>query len=355
MGAARPVLVPLDAVGPRFVDGLVAAWDGGDAVLPVDRRLPAPARARLLADMGAGRPVEEGDALVVATSGTTGVPKGVVLTHDAVRASALAVSRRLGVGPGDRWLACLPLAHVAGLAVVTRAVLTGTPLEVHSGFDPDAVGASSATLVSLVPTALRRVDPGRFRVVLLGGAPPPLHVPPNVVTTWGMTETGSGVVHDGVPLDGVEVRVDARGQLLVRGPMLLRCYRDGTDPKDSDGWLPTGDVGEVDEDGRVFVHGRLDDLIVTGGENVWPQAVESVLRAHPAVGDVAVVGRADEEWGQRVVAVVVPANPSEPPTLASLRGWARERLPAFAAPRELRLVARLPHTSAGKVERRSLP
>ncbi|HEX2063121.1 MAG TPA: AMP-binding protein [Acidimicrobiales bacterium] len=354
MGAARPVLVALDAAGPQFVDGLLAAWDSGDAVLPVDPRVPAVARARLLADMGAGRPVEDGDALVVATSGTTGRPKGVVLTHDAVRASALAVSRRLGVGPGDRWLACLPLAHVAGLAVVTRAVLTGTPLDVLAGFDAAAVAASTATLVSLVPTTLRRVDPTRFRVVLLGGAAAPSGLPPNVVTTWGMTETGSGVVHDGVPLDGVEVRTDTEGQLLVRGPMLLRCYRDGTDPKDADGWLPTGDVGEVGQDGRVSVHGRLDDLIVTGGENVWPHAVEGVLRAHPEVRDVAVVGRPDDEWGQRVVAVVVPDDPSRPPALESLRAWAREHLPAFAAPRELRLVGELPRTAAGKVERHAL-
>ena len=349
-----PSLAVLDAVGtPAFVEALRAAWDAGDAVLPLDPRLPPPARAALLAAMAPTEPVEAGDALVVPTSGTTGAPRGVVLTHDAVRASAFAVSRRLGAGPHDRWLACLPLAHVGGLSVVTRAVVTGVPLEVHPAFDAAAVNASSATLVSLVPTALRRVDSSRFRKVLLGGSAPPGDLPPNVVTTYGMTETGSGVVHDGVPLDGVEVRVDADGQLHVRGPMLLRCYRDGTDPKDAQGWLATGDVADV-TDGRVHVRGRLDDLIVTGGENVWPGPVEEVLRRHPGVADAAVFGQDDPEWGQRVVAVVVPRDAAAPPSLHALRGWVGEQLPPFAAPKALVLARTLPRTASGKVRRQAL-
>ena len=133
--------------------------------------------------------------------------------------------------------------------------------------------------MSLVPTALRRIDPSLFRVIVLGGAAPPEALPPNVVTTYGMTETGSGVVYDGVPLDGVEVAVDEDdGSIMLRGPMLLRCYRDGTDPKHSGGWLTTGDIGELDADGRLVVHGRRGDLIITGGENVWPDPVEQVLR-----------------------------------------------------------------------------
>ena len=350
MGAT---LVAVDAVGtPAFVDALRSAWDRGDAVLPVDPRLPPPARSELLAALAPGAPVEAGDALVVATSGTTGPPKGVVLTHDALQASATAVSRRIGVGAGDRWLACLPLSHMGGLAVVVRALVTGTPVELHARFDADSVQASAATLVSLVPTLLRRVDPAGFRVVLVGGGPAPGRLPGNVVVTWGMTETGGGLVHDGVPLSDAEVKADASGQLHVRGPMLLRCYRDGTDPKDPEGWLATGDAGVVEPDGRVRVHGRLDDLIVTGGENVWPERVEDVLRTHPDVGDVAVVGRPDEAWGQRVVAVVVPAEPSRPPSLDGLRAWAAERLPAFAGPRQLVVVDRLPRTSSGKVRRR---
>jgi O-succinylbenzoic acid--CoA ligase len=346
--------------GPAFVEALQRAWDDGDAVLPVDTRLPQPAIDRLLASMRLDEPVEEGDALVVATSGTSGEPKGVVLTHDAVRASAMATSARLDVdAQHDRWLACLPLGHIGGLSVVTRALATNTALVVHDGFDAarvaDSVATDGITLVSLVATALRRVDTSRFRVVVLGGSAPPDDLPPNAVTTYGMTETGSGVVYDGVPLDNVEVRVPPSGEILVRGPMLLRTYRDGTDPKDDDGWFPTGDLGELDtETDRLRVFGRAGELIITGGENVWPEAVEAILSGQPGVGDVAVVGRDDAEWGQRVVAIVVPSDASRPPALDGLRSAVKERIGAWAAPRDIELVEVIPRTALGKVRRRDL-
>lgn len=352
-------LVVVEARGtPDFVDHLRRAWDAGDAVLPLDPRLPAPARRAVLAAARPGEPVEEGDALVVATSGTTGDPKAAVLTHEAVAASARATSRRLGVDPAaDRWLACLPLAHVGGLSVVTRALVTGTPLTVHDGFDAAAVEAAAAagcTLVSLVPTALRRIDPSGFRTVVLGGSAMPPDLPANVVTTYGMTETGSGVVYDGRPLDGVEVRV-VDGQIEVRGPMLLRAYRDGTDPRSPDGWLATGDAGEWDgARGRLRVWGRVGDVIVTGGEKVWPAAVERVLARLPGVAEVAVVGRPDAEWGQRVVALVVAAPGAGPPALDAVRAAVRAELPAYAAPREVRVVPALPRTASGKVARARL-
>jgi O-succinylbenzoic acid--CoA ligase len=168
-----------------------------------------------------------------------------------------------------------------------------------------------------------------------------------------MTETGSGVVYDGQPLDGVEVRVDQEGQLLLRGPMLLRAYRDGSDPKDGDGWFATGDLGAL-RDGRVTVHGRRGDLIITGGENVWPDAVEQVLRAHPGVAEVVVIGEPDPEWGRRVVAVAVPTDPAAPPTAATLREHAGRSLPDYAVPKEVRFVASLPRTATGKVRRGDL-
>jgi O-succinylbenzoic acid--CoA ligase len=194
------------------------------------------------------------------------------------------------------------------------------------------------------------MDVSRFRRVLLGGAAAPGAVPPNVVRTYGMTETGSGVVYDGVPLDGVEVRIDEAGAIALRGPMLLRCYRDGSESKDAEGWLATGDIGTWDGQ-RLSVHGRAGDLIVSGGENVWPAAVERVLVGVAGVAEAAIIGRPDPDWGQRVVALVVPTDGSAPPTLESLRAAVKEQIGPWAAPKELELVASLPRTALGKLRR----
>jgi O-succinylbenzoic acid--CoA ligase len=377
--AVRELVALTLPAGDAFVAAMRRVWDDGDAILPVDPRLPAPAVERLLASLrpsavidetgtrtrrADGHPVHDGDALVIATSGSTGEPKGVIHTHDSIAASARATSGALEVDPTtDRWLCCLPLSHVAGLSVVLRALHTGTPLEVLPQFDADTVMAAAtergATLTTLVPTALARIEPLAFRRIVVGGAAPPKVLPANAVVSYGLTETGSAIAYDGRALEGGEIAV-VDGEVHLRGPMLLRAYRggghpiEGVDPKDADGWFATNDAGSFDAHGRLVVHGRRGELIITGGENVWPTAVERVLDTYPGIVEVAVVGRDDPEWGQAVVAIAVPTDPTDPPTLDELREHVKRDLPAFCAPRVLELTDQLPRTLLGKVERQAL-
>ncbi len=363
--------------GPSYRDAIDQVWQAGDAFAPLDPRLPDDEQQRLLealrpheligADgtrsaLEGGHPVDDGDALVIATSGTTGAPKGVVHTHASIRASAKATSRALDVRPeSDKWLACLPLAHIGGLSVVLRSMVTSTPVEIHDGFNPAAVidaAGRGANLVSLVTRALQQVPASIFRTVLIGGASPPTGLAENVVATYGMTETGSGIIystpHGQLVLDGAELRIDTEGRIAVSGPMLARCYRDGTSLTDSEGWFITGDLGSWNTHGDLVVAGRAGDVIVTGAEKVWPTPIEQWLNRRADIHEVALVGLPDPEWGHRVTAVVVPADSAQPPSLEELKADVRDRFAPWAAPKQLVLRGALPRTSIGKLQRRQL-
>lgn len=369
-----------------------SAWEAGEAVLPLDPAAPRAEIERVVARLrpthlvdGDGRralpggvPVEAGTAAVVTTSGTTGDPKGVELTVDGLAASGRAVAAALAADPAAVWLCCLPVHHVAGLAVVGRAWATGAAWVVQETFQPAAVASQAArgtTVVSLVPTMLSRLlaaDPGRTGggVVLLGGGmiDPALVLAAedagwSVSTTYGLTETWGGVVHDGHPLTAVELRLSgpeapATGEVLVRAPMVMRGYR--LDPAgsraalDADGWLHTGDVARHDGN-RLWLVDRLRDLVKTGGVTVSPSEVERVLAGHPGVADVCVAGRPDPEWGERVVAFVVPHPGAAAPGLDALRAHAAGALAPPKLPRQVVVVDAVPRTPAGKPLRRLLP
>jgi O-succinylbenzoic acid--CoA ligase len=343
-----------------------------------------------------GVPVEGGrtepgaDWALLFTSGTTGLPKAARLTVRAFEALARASAENLGARPSDRWLCNLPLFHVGGLGTVVRCAHDGATLVLHPRFDAEsvvrAVREDGITHLSLVARTLEQcldagLEPGNLRGVLVGGGPVPAGLVERarargipVLLTYGLTEACSQVTTErpgdadgttaGPPLPGLEVRVvDAglqpvapgeEGAIAVRGPTLMRGYLDeeaATAEVLRDGWLQTGDLGRLDARGRLTVLARRTDLILSGGENVYPAEVEAVLADHPAVAEVAVVGRPDPRWGQVPVAVVVPRRAAAPDALPGLRAWARSRLAPFKVPAEVLPASELPRTAAGKVDR----
>jgi O-succinylbenzoic acid--CoA ligase len=368
------------APGPAFVAALHGCFLAGAVAVPVDLRLRESERAARIEGATAvieaplaGAPADalqelrlDAVATLMHTSGTTAVPRPVALSYGNWLASALGSAAALGLDQHERWLCPMPLVHVGGLSIPIRSSIYATTAVVPGRFDTAAVLAALSdpeariTLVSLVPTMLARLldaglrDPPTLRWALLGGGPiaPALlerargaGVP--VATTYGMTEACSQIATHGWPLAGVELRVAADGELLVRGPNVSHGALAG------DGWLHTGDLGALDERGRLEITGRKADTIVTGGENVAPAEVEAALLEHPAVADAGVFSRLDEEWGESLVAVVVLRD-GVAVEAGELRAFCAERLASFKVPKAIEFSERLPRTESGKLLRREL-
>jgi O-succinylbenzoic acid--CoA ligase len=394
-GARRGATVALTLdPGLEYVVVLHALMKLGAIAYPVNTRLTAAELERELDGMKPALTVSEGPDLGlteadlpllgehdldglhcrILTSGTTGGPRSVGLTYGNHLWSAVGSAFNLGVEPTDRWLCCLPLFHVGGLSIVMRSVIYGTAAVIHDGFDVDRVAASlegdGVTVISLVATQLVRlleagVDLLPLRAVLVGGGPVPEDVleealgrGATVVQSYGLTETASqvttlspGDAHSkrgsaGRPLLTTHLRIQD-GEILVQGPTVAPGFAD------EDGWLHTGDLGTIDEEGFLYVEGRLGDVIVSGGENVLPDEIEQVLRKHPGVVDAAAVGRADPEWQEAVTAVVVLRNGAEV-TAEELRSHCAETLAGFKVPKRFEFVSELPRTASGKLIRSAL-
>jgi O-succinylbenzoic acid--CoA ligase len=380
--AGRPY--PVVATGDvDTVATLLALLELRVPALLLHPRLTAVEHDALLADAARAGSVPHADAAaIIHTSGTTGAPRGAVLTRAALLASARASAANLGWDDGDCWLACMPLARVGGLSIVTRCLAARRKValaEFDAAAFPAQVDAERVTLASLVPTMLARVldahprwtPPAHLRAVLVGGAAAPARlleraaargVP--VIVTYGLTETCSMVAATpyaeryaaaacgaGRPLPGVEMRV-VDGRIEVRGPMRMAGYW-GEPPLATDDWFDTGDMGALDARGCLHLHARRGDLIVTGGENVYPAEVERELERCPGVEEAAVFGLPDETWGQTVAAALV-VDPVRAPHDDELAAWIRARLATHKRPRRICRVGRLPHTAAGKLDRDAL-
>ena len=394
-GVRREAMVALELdPGPHYAAILHGLMKLGAVAYPLNTRLTDAEREQELERVGAGLVLRsrldltatEADMPLLgehdldaihcrlSTSGTSGRARSVGLTYGNFLWSAVGSAFNLGVDPADRWLCCLPLYHVGGLSILMRSVIYGTGAVIQKGFDPERVAESlsedDVTLVSLVTTQLVRlleaeVDLSGPRAIVVGGGPVPVDVieeatgrGATVVQTYGMTETCSQVTtltpaearakagSAGRPLLTTHLRIQD-GEILVQGPTVA------PGASDEDGWLHTGDLGRIDEDGFLYVEGRLGDMIVTGGENVQPAEIEEVLLRHPDVADAAAIGRPDGRWQEAVTAIVVVRTGVDADA-ERLREHCASELPGFKVPKRFEFVAALPRTASGKLLRREL-
>jgi O-succinylbenzoic acid--CoA ligase len=374
------VIVPINTrLTPAEID-----WQTADANLSliltessVSQLLASPVAALDPRDFDLEQPYS-----IIYTSGTTGRPKGAILTYGNHWWSAVASALNLGLLPTDRWLACLPLFHVGGLSILLRSLAYGIPAVVHAHFDAalvnQAIDEQGVSIVSVVSTMLERMlveragrpFPPTLRCVLLGGGPAPLPLLERalasgapVVQTYGLTETASQVTtlapedavrkvgSAGKPLMGTRIRSEPDGEICVSGPTVSPGYLH--QPPRPTAWLHTGDLGYFDDEGYLFVLDRRDDLIVSGGENVYPAEVEATLLAHPAVSEAGVFGVADPRWG-RSVAAAVALHPGAVVSSDELLTFVRQRLASYKVPRQIEFRDSLPRNAAGKLVRREL-
>ncbi|PFW95969.1 o-succinylbenzoate--CoA ligase [Bacillus pseudomycoides] len=331
---------------------------------------------------------------IIYTSGTTGKPKGVILTYGNHWASAVGSSLNLGLRDDDCWLACMPMFHVGGVSLLMKNIMYGMRILLVPKYDPDfiheAIKTRGITIISVVSKMLmdllerlgKETYPSSLRCMLLGGGPAPKPLLETCVTkgipvyqTYGMTETSSQICtlsadymltkvgSAGKPLFSCQLRIEkdgevvppnVEGEIVVKGPNVTHGYfkrEDATRETIIDGWLHTGDLGYLDEEGFLYVLDRRSDLIISGGENIYPAQIEEVLLANPKVVEAGVVGKADEQWGQVPAAFIVKAADI---TEEELIKFCEEKLARYKVPREVHFLLELPRNASKKLLRREL-
>jgi O-succinylbenzoic acid--CoA ligase len=379
-------LVALEINEPKeLANQILTAWENSDAPLILDPRLPKKLREKIITNLRphlyikqnqepiklpGGIPVSENDALIIPTSGTTGDPKGVILTHQAIKSSVKLTHKYLNFDPvSDKWLLILPPYHIGGLMVILRSLLCNTSFEALEQVSENSLNTKliqGYNLTAAVGSQINFFRELEFKAVLFGAMPTETKNQPNFIQTYGLTETCSGVVYNGVCLEGVTTKIEPEtGQIFLKSPTLLRAYRnnlnnplavtpEGWDPKTTDGFFPTKDVGFINQFGKLEVLGRIDDVIITGGEKVWPQKVETTLKSLPGVKDVALTGLPHPKWGSIVCALIVYKDQRYKYSYQDLKALLLNELAFYEIPKLITSVPELPKTPLGKLKRKEV-